>query len=198
MRTNWVERLWIDGPWRIPFQVRELNIFKRFYDLKGASRVLEIGCGRGVGALLILKHFNPAHIEAVDVDPSMIRRAERRITPEIEGRVIFRIDDAQDLSFPNHCMDAVFNFGIIHHLEDWERGIREVARVLVRGGIFYFEEIYPALYAGPVFRHILLHPKENRFDGQQYRAALAREGLSIIDGYLESKYTIIGAAIRAD
>jgi hypothetical protein len=23
-------------------------------------------------------------------------------------------------------MDAVFNFGIIHHLENWEQGIREI------------------------------------------------------------------------
>jgi len=198
MRTNWVERLWIDGPWRTPFQLHELSLFKQYYDLRGASRVLEIGCGRGVGALLILKHFDPAHVEAVDIDPSMIRRAERRISPRIDGRINFRIDDAQDLSFPDRSMDAVFNFGIIHHLEDWERGIREVARVLMPGGIFYFEEIYPALYAAPILRHILVHPKENRFDGEQYRAALAREGLSLIDGYRESRYTIIGAAIRAE
>jgi len=52
-------------------------------------------------------------------------------------------------------MDAVFNFGIIHHLEDWEKGIQEIARVLVQGGLFYCEEIYPPLYANFLFRRLV-------------------------------------------
>lgn len=196
MRTNWVERLWVDGPWRTPFQVHEIARFRRLHDLQRAPRVLEIGCGRGVGSLLILKHFDPGHIDAIDIDPAMIRRARRRLTRGNRERISFRVGDAQALDVPPRSMSAVFNFGILHHLEDWERGIREVARVLRPGGLFYFEEIYPDLYAGPILRHLVTHPRTNRFRGEDYRAALARAGLHLLDGYRETRYTIVGAAVR--
>ena len=199
MRTNWVERLWIDGPWRTPFQLHELSLFKQYYDLRGASRVLEIGCGRGVGALLILKHFDPAHVEAVDIDPSMIRRAERRITPSDR-----RPDQLSHRRRPGPLFSRAERHRCClqfrHHPPPRGLGARhrEVARVLMPGGIFYSRRSIPPSTPLRYLRHILVHPKENRFDGEQYRAALAREGLSLIDGYRESRYTIIGAAIRAE
>ncbi len=196
MKTNWVERLWIDGPWRIPFQVNAIRSFKRLHDMAPPRRVLEIGCGRGVGARLILEAFRPERLEAVDIDPAMIRRARRRLAPELGSRLVFQVADAEALPFPDRSMDAVFNFGIMHHLEDWNRGVREIARMLKPEGVFYFEEFYPALYAGPVFKHVLVHPRENRFDGPQFRSALEGEGLRLVEGYRETRYSIIGAATR--
>lgn len=192
MKTNWVERLWIDGPFRVPFQRSEIKFFQTLHPLERPARALEIGCGRGVGARLILESFAPERLDAIDIDPDMIKRAMRRA----DGRVYFQVADAESLPFADASMDAVFNFGIIHHLEDWERGIREIARVLKPGGAFYFEEIYPALYAGPVLRYVLVHPRENRFDGDGYRSAIRRAGLELVSGYHESRYTIVGAALN--
>ena len=198
MKTNWVERLWIDGPWRIPFQVGEVRFFKSLCKVPAGAHVLEIGCGRGAGARLILKEFLPARIEAIDIDPDMIQRARRSDGKHgADGdRMSFRVADAQDLPFPDASMDAVFNFGIIHHLEDWRRGIREVARVLKPGGLFCFEEIYPALYAGFILRWVLVHPREDRFDGPQYRTELEAAGIRLLEGCRESKYTILGVGRR--
>ncbi len=196
MKTNWVERLWIDGPWRIPFQAGEIRRFKALGASMEGGRVLEVGCGRGVGARLILQSFDPARVEGIDIDPDMIRRAQRRVTPPLSSRLGFRVGDAQSLPFPDHSMDAVFNFGIIHHLEDWRSGIREIARVLKPGGVFCFEEIYPALYAGFLLRWVLVHPRVDRFSGPEYRAALAGAGLELVEGYRETKYTIVGVAVR--
>jgi SAM-dependent methyltransferase len=93
-------------------------------------------------------------------------------------------------------MEAVFNYGIIHHLEDWEQGIREIGRVLKRGGGFYFEEIYPALYANVITRRLLEHPTENRFHGPEYRAALQKGGLRLLPGYKETRFAILGVAVK--
>jgi SAM-dependent methyltransferase len=93
-------------------------------------------------------------------------------------------------------MDAVFNFGIIHHLLDWKRGIYEIARVLKSGGGFYFEEIYPPLYANFITGRLLVHPTENRFHGPEYRAALRDEGLRLLPGYKESRFAIVGVAVK--
>ena len=37
--------------------------------------------------------------------------------------------------------DAVFDFGIIHHIPRWREALDEVARVLKPGGRFFFEEV---------------------------------------------------------
>jgi SAM-dependent methyltransferase len=93
-------------------------------------------------------------------------------------------------------MDAVFNFGIVHHLEDWEKGIQEIARILKSGGAFYFEEIYPALYANMITRRLVAHPTENRFYSQEYRTALVKSGLRLLQGYKESRFGILGVAVK--
>ncbi len=85
---------------------------------------------------------------------------------------------------------------IIHHLEDWEKGLREIARVLVRGGLFYCEEIYPPLYANFLFRRLVAHPTENRFHGEQFRAALSAHGLRLLPGFKESRFGILGIAMK--
>lgn len=43
------------------------------------SWALEIGCGSGYGSQLILERCGAARVDAVDLDPAMIRRAGRRL-----------------------------------------------------------------------------------------------------------------------
>ncbi len=196
MKVNWPERLWVNSSLRYLIQQRESRFFKRLRDMKPGSRCLEIGCGHGAGARILLKAFQPARLDGLDVDPVMIRLASRRQPDWTVDRLLFLVGDAQQLPYADTSIDAVFNFGIIHHLEDWEQGIREIARVLKSGGGFYFEEIYPALYANVITRRVLDHPTENRFYGPEYRAALQAEGLSLLPGYKESRFGILGVAVK--
>jgi ubiquinone/menaquinone biosynthesis C-methylase UbiE len=192
MKVNWPEALWVNSPLRYLVQRREIGFFRRTRELEPGARVLEIGCGRGAGAELIRRTFHPAWIEGVDLDPRMIGLALRRRLPE----TAFRVADAQSLPYPDGCMDAVFNFGIVHHLEDWRKGLREIHRVLKPDGCFYFEEIYPDLYANAVLRHLLRHPREDRFRGPEFRGELLAAGLQLLAGYKESRYRILAVAVK--
>jgi ubiquinone/menaquinone biosynthesis C-methylase UbiE len=194
MKVNWPERVWINSPVRAWVQRREIAFFEKTRTLPAGALCLEIGCGRGKGVELIQRAFHPRRVDALDIDPLMIRLAEKRCNGKAQGLSFFYVADAQALPYPDACMDAVFNFGIIHHLEDWERGIGEVARVLVRGGLFYFEEIYPPLYANFLFRRLVAHPTENRFHGEQFRAAISSVGLRLLPGFKESRFGILGIA----
>ncbi len=196
MKVNWAERLWVNSPLRYLIQEKEIRFFKKSRNLKRGSRCLEIGCGRGAGAEMIIKAFEPERLDALDVDPLMIHLASKRQGAWPTGRLIFLIADAQQLPYGDASMDGVFNFGIIHHLEDWEQGIREIARVLKTEGAFYFEEIYPPLYANVITRWLVDHPSENRFYGPEYRAALLSEGLRLLPGYKESRFGILGVAVK--
>ncbi len=162
--------------------------------LPASSFCLEIGCGRGKGVELVQHTFHPRRVDGLDVDPLMIELAKKRFHGTSRGHSFFFVADAQDLPYPDACVDAVFNFGIIHHLEDWEKGLREIARVLVRGGLFYCEEIYPPLYSNFLFRRLVAHPTENRFHGEQFRAALSAVGLRLLPGFKERRFGILGVA----
>ena len=196
MKVNWAERLWVNSPLRFFIQQRETRFFKRLRNLEPGARCLEIGCGHGAGARIILKTFQPSRLDGLDVDPVMIRLASRRQPQWTIERLQFLVGDAQRLPYADGSMEAVFNYGIIHHLEDWEQGIREIVRVLKRGGGFYFEEIYPALYANVITRRLLEHPTENRFHGPEYRAALQNEGLRLLPGYKETRFAMLGVAVK--
>lgn len=196
MKTNWPEKVWVNSPVRLLVQKWESRHFQNLLEMPGAGVFLEIGCGRGAALPLISNGFRPRRIDAIDVDPEMIRLAGKRRRRMKSFSGLIMPADAQRLPYKDNCLDAVFNFGILHHLEDWELGIKEVARVLKKGGTFYFEEIYSPLYANFLFRHILAHPRENRFKGAEFRAALLASGLRLLPGHRENRFAILGAALR--
>lgn len=198
MKVNWPERIWVNSPVRRFVQQREALFFKSSCSLHPGGRYLEIGCGCGVGAGIICDTFAPEAIYALDIDPEMLRTAKRKKSVRQNTRLHLLAADAQQLPFPDGSFDAVFNYGIIHHLEDWEQGIGEIARVLKPGGVFFFEEIYPPLYANFLFRRILEHPRENRFYGPQYREALEEADLRLHTGYKESRFAILGTAVKEE
>ena len=196
MKVNWPERLWVNSPVRRYVQQREARFFRKMRTLPPGAKCLEIGCGCGVGANIIYQAFSPGSIQAIDIDEDMLRTAQRKMKAWKSIPLNLLAGDAQELPFSDRCFDAVFNYGIIHHLEDWQKGITEISRVLKNDGVFYFEEIYPPLYANLLFRYLLVHPRENRFHGPQFRAALAEAGLDLLDGYKESRFAILGAAVK--
>jgi ubiquinone/menaquinone biosynthesis C-methylase UbiE len=87
--------------------------------------------------------------------------------------------DLAQLPYGDGVFDAVFGFGVLHHLPDWRQGLAELARVLKTGGSYYLEELYPTLYQNFITRHILLHPEEDRFTSSHLKAALDAARLSI-------------------
>ena len=194
MKINLFEKLYINSPLHSLAQQRVVAFLKGLNHLRPGARVVEIGCGRGVGMQLILRAFAPASAEALDVDPRMIALTERRLR-SVPG-VSARIADVHQLPYPDGSLDAVFDFGVLHHLEDWKRGVREVARVLSPAGFFYIEEYFPALYANFFFGKILRHPRDDRFDAEDFRSALAGEKFRLLDGYAESRFRLIGVAAK--
>lgn len=106
------------------------------------AQVLELGCGAGYGTELVLEQFGAENVDAVDLDPQMVERARRRLTG-YGDRVRLVTGDVTNLSralgAADGSYDAVFEFGILHHVEDWRAAVGEVARVLRPRGRFYFD-----------------------------------------------------------
>lgn len=138
------------------------------------GRALEIGCGRGVGTEIILDQFGADRVDAFDLDSRMMERARRRLANRGD-RVGLWVGDATTIAARDESYDAVFDFGIIHHIPDWRSALADVRRILKPGGRFYAEEVL-----APAIRHsryFLEHPQHDRFNVEDFLAALSEAGL---------------------
>jgi ubiquinone/menaquinone biosynthesis C-methylase UbiE len=139
--------------------------------------VLEIGCGRGVGVEIILDRFGAVQVDAVDLDPRMIRLARKRL----KGRPArFCVADAVHLEVSGSTYDAAFDFGAIHHIPDWRKALDEVWRVLKPGGRFYAEEVLRDAISQRLCRALFDHPWTVRFDHGQFIAGLRLAGFQVV------------------
>jgi ubiquinone/menaquinone biosynthesis C-methylase UbiE len=195
MLMNWPERVWIYSPIRVLFQRREVREWMRLAAPRRGSAALEIGCGLGRGARLLVDHMGFSWVAAFDLEEILVRRSDSRLPAKFRELIAFFVGDAQDLPFPDASFHAVVNFGIIHHVLDWRRCISEIARVMQPDGIFYFEEIYPPLYANFFMKHLVRHPAEDRFSDMQFLQTLEQNGLHLVEGTkTSSRFGIVGAA----
>jgi ubiquinone/menaquinone biosynthesis C-methylase UbiE len=196
MKLNWAERWAVNNPLRVIQQRLEIRWLRRTVDLKPGAVALEVGCGRGAGAGLIIKEFHPAVLQAMDLDIRMIQRARDYLSPKQRERISFYVGDVLRLPYKDQALDAVFGFGVLHHVPDWQGALLEIARILKPGGTYFFEEIYPSLYQNFITKHILLHPRENRFLSQGLKQALIAVNLHLENSLELPKIGILGISIK--
>ena len=177
MLLNRVEYALMNNPVRAAIQ-RHFEA-RRLLQMGGpmrGGRALEVGCGRGCGTDLILRLFGADSVDAFDLDPRMVTLARRRLASH-GSRVRLWVGDASAISTPDATYDAVFDFGIIHHVPDWRRALAEVHRVLTPGGQFYAEEVLRRVIVHPVARRLVEHPQRDRFDSDDFARELGAVGL---------------------
>ncbi|WP_327582343.1 class I SAM-dependent methyltransferase [Nonomuraea sp. NBC_00507] len=108
MLMNQVETLMVNNPIRRALQRwYETPLLIRLGGRTPGGRVAEIGCGSGYGTKLILDQFGAAHVDAVDLDPAMIRRARQRLV-RYAGRVRLAVGDATDLRAAFDAEDGAY------------------------------------------------------------------------------------------
>lgn len=101
------------------------------------ERVLDLGCGDGRLAALVLEHRpDVAEVVCVDVSEAMLERARRRFVGEPRARVV--VHDLVDPVDGWGEFDAVVSGFAIHHLDHGRKRtlFGEIARRLRPGGVF--------------------------------------------------------------
>ncbi len=196
MKLNWAERWVVNNPTRILQQRLELRWMKRTKSLAEGAKVLEVGCGRGAGARLINESFLPSLLHALDLDVRMVLKAKARLSKEEEETISLSVGDVFHLPFKDNALDGLFGFGVLHHVPDWRGAAREIARVLKMGGLYFIEELYPSLYQNFLTKHILLHPREDRFLSHDLKKTLQAVGLPLYNVLELKKIGILGVAVK--
>jgi ubiquinone/menaquinone biosynthesis C-methylase UbiE len=196
MKLNWAERLVVNNPLRAFEQGIMIRKLKDMMPLERGLSVLEVGCGRGAGARLILREFEPLVLHALDLDIKMVGKVKTYLNPEERAKVPLYVGDVSQLPFKNESVDAVFGFGVLHHAPDWRRAVLEIARVLKTGGAFFIEEIYPPVYLNIIARNILAHPLHDRFFSPDLGRSLEEAGLPVKKALEIKKLGILGVSVK--
>ena len=185
MKLNRIEFFLMNNPFRAFMQEKhEMKIFRKMATIRSIDKALEIGCGNGHGTKLIKKYFNPAFINAVDMDEKMIRIAKRK---NKDASIEFDVMDASRLSFADNTFDAVFDFGIIHHIPNWDDCILEIYRVLKPGGELVLEELSINTFCtlpGRFWKVLLDHPYDRMFSTADFVEKILETGFKL-EGFRE-------------
>lgn len=201
MKLNRIEKALMNNPIRSTIQqMYEAPLLERLGGRVDGARVLEVGCGWGIGVETIFRHFGASEVVAFDLDADMVEQARVRLAHYDPSKLRLYQGEATAIPEPEASFDAVFDFGIIHHVPDWRKAVSEVCRVLKPGGRFYFEEATSHALARWTYRTFLDHPTEDRFSGLEFVAELDRHGLSVGGNVVERFFGdfVIGVARKAE
>jgi SAM-dependent methyltransferase len=119
-------------------------------DWDGAGQILDIGCGSGALTIELAKKYTRAKIIGVDYWDKRWEYSKNvcEKNAEIEGvaqRVTFQKGSAAALPFEDESMDGAVSNLVFHEVggvKDKRELIREALRVVKRGGVFVFQDLF--------------------------------------------------------
>lgn len=103
-----------------------------------AARVLDIGCGGG----FLSEDFARIGFRVTGIDPAEESiAAARRHAGEAALDIEYRTGCGENLPFPDGHFEIVLCCDVLEHVEDVDRVLGEVARVLRPGGLFFYDTL---------------------------------------------------------
>lgn len=116
---------------RYRYHYHLLPLFDQLAEQYPSGRLLEVGCSMGTDLLQLARRGFA--VTGVDLTEEGIELAKRCFA--LYDQVAdLRVGDAEKLAFEDDVFDVVYSFGVLHHTPDTERAVKELWRVLRRGG----------------------------------------------------------------
>jgi 2-polyprenyl-6-hydroxyphenyl methylase/3-demethylubiquinone-9 3-methyltransferase len=101
-------------------------------------RALDVGCGGGY----LTQELAGRGFKTTGIDPASASLARAASHSSQAGLAIdYRVARAESLPFPDGTFDLVTCCDVLEHVDDLERVVAEIARVLKPGGVFLYDTI---------------------------------------------------------
>ena len=117
----------LNSPYPLRSYVHKANWLTILKHIKPGDKVLEVGCGEGVLAVLMSK--KGAYVTAVDISEPNIKNAKEYSLKEGVDNIDFSISDAESLPFEDSSFDVVVADNVLEHVPNFEKGVLEIKRV---------------------------------------------------------------------
>jgi ubiquinone/menaquinone biosynthesis C-methylase UbiE len=104
-------------------------------NIKSGDRVLDIAAGAGEQSVTAAKRVGPTgHVLATDLSPEILTYAKKLATDAGVSNLETQDMDGENLTLPDNSYDAVISRVGLIYFPDQQRALREMLRVLRRGG----------------------------------------------------------------
>ncbi len=144
------------------------------------KKILEIGCGNGIGTRLILEFFKPSEFIATELDERLVEIARMK---NKGSRVIVEAGNAASLGFPDNEFDAVIGLSVIHHIPNWKDCVDELHRVIKPNGLLIIKELSIETFESPfgrMARRFVSHPYESMLRKNEFLEYIEQQGFKMI------------------
>lgn len=124
--------------------------------------ILDVATGTGDFAILSAKMLNPSKLVGIDLSEGMMEIGRNKVKQQgLDGTISFTKGDCMHLPFGDESFDAVTAAFGIRNFEDLEQGLREMQRVLKKGGVLCIIELttpvsFPMKQLFRVYSHTIL------------------------------------------
>ncbi|HEY9245662.1 MAG TPA: glycosyltransferase, partial [Candidatus Methanoperedens sp.] len=160
MTLEWTGERFI--PWMEGAQIHYEHFHRYAFasQLVSGKYVLDLACGEGYGSSLLSK--KASHVIGIEIDGATIKHARRKYTTQdlefIQGSVL-EIPILTEKKF-----DVIVCFEVIEHLEEHEKLLSEVKRLLKKEGLFIISSPNKKVYSDDRNFINRFHKKELYFD----------------------------------
>ena len=148
------------------------DFFKAWYlekILLKNKNILSLECGCGAACISTYFASRGAKTVMLDASSSALCLAKQNFHNNNLGRGVFINGNMENLPLAEERFDLVMSFGVLEHFEDMIIPVREMVRVLKKGGIF-FASVSPKKYSVQIIGNLvnmlmrfLYNIKHNRF-----------------------------------
>ncbi len=144
----------IDRGWRKK-AIRQLQPFR-------PQTILDIATGTGDFAILSAQILNPQHLVGADISEGMMNVGREKVSRlGLDAVITFEKEDCLALSYPDASFDAVTAAFGIRNFADLDKGLKEMCRVLKKGGHLSIVELttpvsFPMKQLFSIYSHTVL------------------------------------------
>lgn len=126
------------------------------------QQLLDIATGTGDFAIMAAKMLKPQRIVGADISEGMMEIGRRKVLQmNLQDTVTFDKQDCMSLNYPDGSFDAVTAAFGIRNFPDLDKGLREMCRVLRKGGQLSIVELttpvsFPMRQLFSIYSHTVL------------------------------------------
>ncbi len=134
------------------------NFMVNLLNLSPENDVLEISSGTGLDSEIIISHLSEkGSFTSIDISPDMVKIAYDRLKSSKINKNI-TIGNACSLPFKENSFDALYCFSGIGHFPDIKKGLKEMSRVVKKGGkVVFCEKNVPPWLKNTTYGKILIN-----------------------------------------
>lgn len=132
IRDRFTRTAAVFGDYAVKERVLEAETLVRLVGANSNDRAADLASGPGTLALRFARHVR--WIVALDLTPAILERARQSASAEGIANLFCGLGDARALPLADASLDVIVTSYSLHHIPGPERVIREMARVLRRGG----------------------------------------------------------------